>query len=134
PRREYIAGLAEVVKYGAILDAELFARVERNIPALLRHDTALLGDVVATSCRLKAMVVERDEREGDYRAILNFGHTIGHAIETLTEYRRLLHGEAVAIGIVCAARMSQLLGWLSRSDVDRIEGLLRRIGLPTAIP
>jgi 3-dehydroquinate synthase len=134
PRREYLAGLAEVVKYGAILDPELFARVDRNVPALLRKDTALLSDVVATSCRLKAMVVERDEREGDYRAILNFGHTLGHAIETLTDYRRLLHGEAVAIGMVCAARLSQLLGWLSRSDLERIEGLLRRIGLPTAVP
>ncbi len=134
PRREYLAGLAEVVKYGAILDPELFARVDRNVPALLRQDPALLSDVIATSCRLKAMVVERDEREGDYRAILNFGHTLGHAIETLTEYRRLLHGEAVAIGMVCAARMSQLLGWLARSDVERIEGLLRRIGLPTAVP
>jgi 3-dehydroquinate synthase len=134
PRREYLAGLAEVVKYGAILDPELFARVDRNVPALLRQDTALLSDVVATSCRLKAMVVERDEREGDYRAILNFGHTLGHAVETLTDYRRLLHGEAVAIGMVCAARLSQLLGWLSRSDLERIEGLLRRIGLPTAVP
>jgi len=134
PRREYLAGLAEVVKYGAILDPELFARVDGNVPALLRQDAALLSDVVATSCRLKATVVERDEREGDYRAILNFGHTLGHAVETLTEYRRLLHGEAVAIGMVCAARLSQLLGWLSRSDVERIEGLLQRIGLPTAVP
>jgi len=134
PRREYLAGLAEVVKYGAILDAELFARLDGNVPALLRQDASLLSDVIATSCRLKAMVVEQDEREGDYRAILNFGHTLGHAIETLTEYRRLLHGEAVAIGIVCAARLSERRGWLPRSDVERIEGLLRRIGLPTAVP
>jgi 3-dehydroquinate synthase len=133
-RREYVAGLAEVVKYGAILDAELFARLDRNVPAVLRQDAPLLSEVVATSCRLKAMVVEGDEREGAYRAILNFGHTLGHAIETLTEYRRLLHGEAVAIGMVCAARLSQVLGWLPRSDVERIEGLLRRLGLPTAVP
>jgi 3-dehydroquinate synthase len=134
PRREYLAGLAEVVKYGAILDAELFARLECNVPALLHQDSALLSEVIAASCRLKAMVVERDEREGAYRAILNFGHTLGHAIETLTEYRRLLHGEAVAIGMVCAARLSQTRGWLPRSEAERIEGLLRRLGLPTAVP
>ncbi|HSD10100.1 MAG TPA: 3-dehydroquinate synthase [Candidatus Binatia bacterium] len=134
PRREYLAGMAEVVKYGAILDADLFAQLERNVPALLHPDAALLTDVIATSCRLKAMVVEHDEREGAYRAILNFGHTLGHAIETLTEYRRLLHGEAVAIGMVCAARLSQLRGWLPRSDAERIEGLLRRLGLPITVP
>ncbi|MBI2963857.1 MAG: 3-dehydroquinate synthase [Deltaproteobacteria bacterium] len=134
PQREYLSGLAEVVKYGAILDAELFARLEASVPALLRQETGLLGDVIATSCRLKAMVVEEDETEGGYRAILNFGHTLGHAIETLTEYRRLLHGEAVAIGMVCAARLSRSLGWLDAESVGRIERLLDALGLPTRVP
>jgi 3-dehydroquinate synthase len=134
PRREYVAGLAEVVKYGAILDGELFERLERNVDGLLRHDVELLAGVVERCCRLKARVVEDDETEGDYRAILNFGHTIGHAIETLTEYRRLLHGEAVAIGMVCAARLSQALGSLPRAGVDRLEKLLHALGLPTQVP
>jgi 3-dehydroquinate synthase len=133
-RREYVAGLAEVVKYGAILDAELFERLERNVEGLLRQDPALLADVVARCCRIKAGVVEADEKEGGYRAILNFGHTIGHAIETLTEYRRLLHGEAVGIGMMCAARLSRAVGTLSRADVDRLERLLRALGVPTQVP
>ena len=134
PRREYLSGLAEVVKYGAILDADLFARLEQNLGALLRQDPSLLASVIATSCRLKAMVVEEDETEGSYRAILNFGHTVGHAIEAMTEYRRFLHGEAVAIGMVCAARISQARGGLAKANVERIEQLLRAIGLPTRVP
>jgi 3-dehydroquinate synthase len=134
PRREYIAGLAEVVKYGAILDAELFERLERNVDGLLRQDPALLVAVVSRCCRLKADVVESDETEGGYRAILNFGHTIGHAIETLTEYRRLLHGEAVGIGMLCAARLSHAVVSLSRADVDRLERLLGALGVPTQVP
>ncbi len=134
PPREYLAGLAEVVKYGAILDADLFARLEASVPALLRQDPDLLAEVIAISCRLKAMVVEKDETEGGYRAILNFGHTLGHAIETLTEYRRLLHGEAVAIGMVCAARLSRRRGWLDEESAGRIERLLQALGLPTHVP
>jgi len=134
PRREYVAGLAEVVKYGAILDAKLFERLEQDVEKLLRQDPPLLVDIVARCCRLKADVVEADETEGGYRAILNFGHTIGHAIETLTEYRRLLHGEAVGIGMTCAARLSRAVGSLSRADVDRLERLLRALGIPTEVP
>jgi 3-dehydroquinate synthase len=134
PKREYVAGLAEVVKYGAIFDAALFARIERSVDAVLRQDAALLADLIESCCRLKADVVEKDEREGDLRAVLNFGHTIGHAIETLTEYRRLLHGEAVAIGMVCAARLSRAAASLPSADVDRLERLLRALGLPTAVP
>jgi 3-dehydroquinate synthase len=133
-RREYIAGLAEVVKYGAILDADLFARIENDPQALLRADSDLVRSAIVTSCRLKAMVVEEDETEGSYRAILNFGHTVGHAIETLTEYRRFLHGEAVAIGMVCAARVSCAHGRLSKEDAARIERVLRSLGLPTQVP
>jgi 3-dehydroquinate synthase len=133
-RREYLAGLAEVVKYGAILDAQLFARIENDPQALLRPDSDLLRSSIVTSCRLKAMVVEEDETEGGYRAILNFGHTVGHAIETLTEYRRFLHGEAVAIGMVCAARVSYARGLLSKQEAARIERVLRSLGLPTQVP
>jgi 3-dehydroquinate synthase len=134
PRREYVAGLAEVVKYGAILDAELFERLEHSVDGLLHQDVELLAGTVQRCCSLKAAVVEQDETERDYRAILNFGHTIGHAIETLTEYRRLLHGEAVAIGMVCAARLSHAVGSLPRDGVDRLEKLLRAFGLPTQVP
>jgi 3-dehydroquinate synthase len=134
PRREHLAGLAEVVKYGAILDADLFERIENDAHAMLRYDSQLLRYAIATGCRLKAMVVEEDETEGSYRAILNFGHTVGHAIEVLTEYRRFLHGEAVAIGMVCAARVSHARGHLRREDAVRIERLLHSIGLPTQVP
>ena len=134
PRREYLAGLAEVVKYAAILDAELFTRLEASVDALLRQETSLLTSIISTCCRLKAMVVEEDETEGGYRAILNFGHTIGHAIETLTEYRRFLHGEAVAIGMACAVRLSQRRGQLAREQGERITALLRSLGLPTEVP
>jgi 3-dehydroquinate synthase len=134
PRREYVAGLAEVVKYAAILDARMFVELEQNAEALLRQDPKRVEDVVAGCCRLKARVVEADEREGDLRAVLNFGHTIGHAIETLTEYRRYLHGEAVAIGMVCAARVSIAKGTLARSEAGRLESLLAKLGLPTTVP
>jgi 3-dehydroquinate synthase len=134
PRREYVAGLAEVVKYGAILDARLFEQLEENVDGLLRQDPELLVGIVSRCCRLKADVVEADEKEGGYRAVLNFGHTIGHAIETLTEYRRLLHGEAVGIGMMCAARLSRAAASLPRTDVDRVERLLGSLGVPTQVP
>ena len=134
PRREYLAGLAEVVKYGAILDEALFEDLERNVQSLLHQEPETLVTVIERCCRLKAGVVEQDETEGDYRAVLNFGHTIGHAIETLTEYRRLLHGEAVAIGMVCAARLSHTVAALPRAAVDRLDKLLRALGLPTEAP
>ena len=112
PANEYRAGLAEVVKYGVILDAEFFQYLEANTAALDRSATDdVLAHVVARCCRLKADVVEQDEREeSGLRAVLNFGHTFGHAFETLCGYGKLLHGEAVAIGMVCAARLAQRLG------------------------
>jgi len=134
PRREYVAGLAEVVKYAAILDAALFDRLEKEADRLLRLDAELLHSVVAACCRLKARVVETDETEGDFRAVLNFGHTIGHAVETLTEYRRFLHGEAVAIGMVSAARLSQAKSTLAKADGARLEALCTKLGLPTRVP
>jgi len=135
PRRELLAGLAEVIKYGVIGDAGLFEVVERQLDALLGLDRELLAWVVATSVRQKADVVSRDERElTGLRATLNYGHTIGHAVEMLTDYRRFLHGEAVAIGMVAAACVSRALGECDATSVARIRALLARAGLPTDLP
>jgi 3-dehydroquinate synthase len=135
PPRELTAGLAEVVKYGVIRDEALFRRVEGHVHELLEVHRETLVPVVAQCARLKAAVVAADEREerGE-RAILNFGHTVGHALEALTDYREYLHGEAVAIGMVAAARVSHSLGRCDRVTVDRLEALLKRFGLPTEIP
>jgi 3-dehydroquinate synthase len=135
PRRELLAGLAEVIKYGVIGDAGLFEAVERRLDAVLALDRELLTWIVATSARQKADVVSRDERElTGLRATLNYGHTVGHAVEMLTDYRRFLHGEAVAIGMVAAARVSQALGACDATVVTRIRALLARAGLPTELP
>lgn len=134
PRRELVAGLVEVIKYAIILDAELFVQIEENLDRVLALDTALLRHIVHRCCTLKAMVVQRDERESDYRSILNFGHTVGHAIESLTEYTRYLHGEAVAIGMACAARISRAQGFCQDETVHRIVALLKRAGLPVEVP
>lgn len=134
PQREFLAGMAEVIKYGIILDAELYSLVEKELDDILARDGDLLAQVVTRSCELKAMVVSRDEKESDYRAVLNFGHTLAHAVENLTSYRTFLHGEAVSIGMVAAARISQARGHCGPEVVDRIEALLNRAGLPTLIP
>lgn len=134
PRREYVAGLAEVVKTGAILDAELFSLLEAELPSILRQERDLLVRVVRRCCQLKALVVSEDETESGYRAILNFGHTLGHAIESLTDYTTFLHGEAVAIGMVAAARISQRLGFCDETTVRRLTMLVDRCGLPTEVP
>ncbi|MEO6029033.1 MAG: 3-dehydroquinate synthase [Candidatus Binatia bacterium] len=134
PRREFVAGLAEVIKTGAILDADLFALLEAELPAILRQDRDLMVRIVRASCQLKALVVSEDETEGGYRAILNFGHTIGHAIENLTDYTTFLHGEAVAIGMVAAVRVSHRLGLCDADTVSRLTHLIERCGLPVEIP
>jgi len=131
PRREFSAGLAEVIKYGIIYDAGFFRRLERDLDNLLALDAATLAAVVARCCAIKAEVVGQDETETGLRAILNFGHTIGHAFEAVARYGRYLHGEAIAIGQVAAARLSQQRSGLSESDVRRIQVLLERAGLPT---
>ncbi len=132
--RHYRAGLAEVVKYGVVFDADLFALLEAEVDGLLQRDPALLARVVARCCEIKAWVVEQDEREAGLRAVLNYGHTLGHAFETLSGYRDLVHGEAVAIGMAQAALLSQREGYCSVHDVERITILLQRLGLPTAAP
>ncbi len=134
PRRQLLAGFAEVVKYGAILDADLFAFLEQELAQVLALDTAVLQHVVRRCCELKAQVVERDERESGERAVLNFGHTIGHALESVTGYTRFLHGEAVAIGMVAEARVSAALGLCRPEVVERLRALLERAGLPVELP
>ena len=134
PGREYAAGLAEVVKYGAIGDADFFAWLEANADALEARDGDALAEAIGFSCRYKAGVVARDEREQGERALLNFGHTFGHALEAERGYGDLLHGEAVAIGMVLAARLSAALGRAPAEDADRLARLLSRFGLPVAPP
>ena len=134
PEREYRAGLAEVVKYGAIGDLAFFEWLETHADGLSARDETLIAEAVARSCAHKAGVVMRDERETGERALLNFGHTYGHALETIGDYRQWLHGEAVAIGMVLAARLSAALGLADRGDAERLAALLLRLGLPTGRP
>ena len=134
PDREYRAGLAEVVKYGIIVDAEFFRWLQQSVAPCLARQPDALAHAVRRSCELKAQVVSADEREGGLRAVLNFGHTFGHAIETLTGYRRYLHGEAVAIGMVMAADLSARQGLLPWSQALEIRQLLASFALPVASP
>jgi 3-dehydroquinate synthase len=130
PQREYVSGLAEVVKYGVIWDASLFHRLEKNTNELLRRDPGLLESVIARCCEIKAEVVAMDEREIGPRAILNFGHTLGHALEKVGGYGRWLHGEAVAMGMNYAAYLSVRVEGFSHTDAGRIAKLLAALGLP----
>lgn len=134
PRRELIAGLAEVVKYGIIEDAEFFGFLEKSIERLLGLDKDLLAQVVATCCAIKARVVEQDEREDDYRAVLNFGHTIGHALEAATGFQQFLHGEAVGVGMAKAAALSVRQGFCDRNSLERVVQLIKAAGLPIDLP
>lgn len=134
PDRELSAGLAEVIKYGLIRDAPFFGWLEGHLDRLLDRDPEALTEAIMRSCRNKAEVVALDERESGLRAILNLGHTFGHAIETGVGYGQWLHGEAVAAGMVMAAELSRRLGWLRDEDVARIESLIRRARLPVRPP
>ncbi|HVX61811.1 MAG TPA: 3-dehydroquinate synthase, partial [Pirellulales bacterium] len=135
PAREYRAGLAEVVKYGVILDAEFFTYLEQNIDGLVERRPDVLQHIVARSCELKAQVVGQDEREETgVRAVLNYGHTFCHAFETLTGYEQLLHGEAVAIGMLCASRLAERMGRIDASVTARQHALLQALGLPLDVP
>ena len=134
PRRELVAGLAEVIKYGVIEDPALFALLEAQIEKLVQLDRDLLIQTIATSCAIKARVVEADEREEDYRAVLNFGYTIGHALEAVTHYTQLLHGEAVGVGMAKAAALSRRQGFCDEKSLDRIIALIKQAGLPTEVP
>jgi 3-dehydroquinate synthase len=134
PQREYVAGLAEVIKYGIIRDLGFFEWLERNRQALADRSAAALIHAVMMSCQIKANVVENDEKEQGLRALLNLGHTFGHAVETLAGYGVIKHGEAVSIGMVMAARLSQRLDLCTLEQVDRITGLLLSFDLPITPP
>ena len=134
PDRELRAGLAEVIKHGVALDAAFLDWLERNVDRLLARDREALAYAVRRSCELKAAIVAADERETGLRAVLNFGHTFGHAIETATGFGPWLHGEAVAAGMVMAAGLSARAGLLAPADAARVAALIRRAGLPTRAP
>ncbi|HJS03152.1 MAG TPA: 3-dehydroquinate synthase [Variovorax sp.] len=134
PSRELSAGLAEIIKYGPIYDMAFFDWIEANIEALVARDPVALAHAVRRSCEIKAAVVGQDERETGLRAILNFGHTFGHAIEAGMGYGRWLHGEAVGCGMVLAAHLSQRLGGVDAAFVQRLSALVERAGLPVAAP
>jgi 3-dehydroquinate synthase len=135
PEREYRAGLAEVVKYGVILDAVFFDWLEHHVDDIRRREPSALRHAIARSCRLKADVVERDEREETgLRAVLNYGHTFAHAFETLTGYKTLLHGEAVSMGMICASRLAERLGCIDGNTTRRQRDLLDKLGLPVEPP
>src|SRR3982751_1747220 len=133
PDRELRAGFAEVIKYGLIVDREYFDWLEQNADRLLARDTVALTQAIKRSCEIKADIVSRDEHERGDRALLNLGHTFGHAIESETNYSSWLHGEAVGAGMLLAADMSHRLGWISAVDVTRVEKILHRFGLPTDV-
>ncbi|MBD2439942.1 3-dehydroquinate synthase [Nostoc sp. FACHB-110] len=136
PVREFRAGMAEVIKYGVIWDAELFTQLEasKNLNQLRYIKPELLNEILTRSCQAKADVVGKDEKEGGLRAILNYGHTIGHAIESLTGYRLVNHGEAVAIGMVAAGQIAVDLGMWQQEETNRQNAIIQKTGLPTQIP
>jgi 3-dehydroquinate synthase len=133
PARELSAGLAEILKHGLLADAAYFERVANAIEQIRAGDSELLAEAVAGSCEIKAAVVARDEREVGERALLNLGHTFGHAIEAMTGYARWLHGEAVGCGLVLAADLSRRVGTIGSDDVARISEAVLRAGLPTRV-
>jgi 3-dehydroquinate synthase len=134
PEKELLAGMAEVVKYGIILDAGFFSFVETHVQEIMELKADAMTEVVRSSCAAKAAIVEEDERESGRRAILNFGHTLGHAVESLTGYDTYIHGEAVAMGMVASARIALAMKLCDEEVVDRLEKLLKKIGLPTELP
>ena len=134
PVRELRAGMAEVIKYGALGDAAFFAWLERHARDMLARDAGALAEAIAHCCAQKAAIVARDETESGERALLNFGHTFGHALETVAGYGTLLHGEAVAIGMCLAARLSTQLGRAPAADAERLQRLLGECGLPVTVP
>jgi len=134
PERETRAGMAEVIKYGVIFDAGFFSYLEEHLEEALAGDTKVLEEIVLRSCRIKAEIVAWDEEERGLRAVLNFGHTAGHALEAATGFKRYRHGEAVGVGMVVASRLAVARGLFAEASLERLEGLLVRAGLPTRMP
>jgi 3-dehydroquinate synthase len=128
PRRQFRSGLYEVVKYGMIASAGLFDLVARQTTAIFARDPAVLGPAIVESCRIKAAIVSKDEREGGLRRVLNLGHTVGHALEAVTRYRRYCHGEAVAFGMMAAADLAATRGVLAEADRAALVGLITQLG------
>lgn len=133
PKRELAAGLAEVIKAAIVADAPFFAQLENSITQIMQGDMGGLQQVIARSCEIKAEIVAADEKDQNLRAVLNFGHTFGHAIESATHFNRFLHGEAVALGMVLEANLSRLLGYCEQTVVERIRKICQQIGLPTEL-
>ena len=134
PEREYRAGLAEVIKYGVAIDLPFFEYLEQHVDAIMSMDQECLATMIRRCCQIKAHVVELDEKESGLRAVLNYGHTLGHAFETVAGYRELVHGEAIALGMVLSARISAGLGHCSTADVERVTTLITSFGLRTLPP
>ncbi len=134
PQRELLCGIAEIIKYGVIWDEELFEFLEKNRDPILTLDAERLMHIIKRSCGIKAEVVSKDERESGLRAILNYGHTVGHAVETETGYSKFLHGEAVAIGMHIEARLSEIMGLIDKKQVSEIKALIDSYGLPSELP
>lgn len=132
--RQYLSGMAEVIKYGVIWDGEFFAFLAKNREKILALENTAVDHVIKRSCEIKAEVVSRDERESGLRAILNYGHTVGHAVETASGYGKYLHGEAVAIGMCLEARLAQEEGLLGAEEAEKIGALVSSYGLPSALP
>jgi 3-dehydroquinate synthase len=128
PHRQFRSGLAEVIKYGIIADKNLFAYLEHNMPQVLQRDKAALSYLIPRCAQIKATIVSRDERESNHREVLNFGHTFGHAVESITQYRRYQHGEAVAQGMIAAALLAHEIGLSKADDASRIISLVQQIG------
>ena len=133
PEKEFNNGLSEIIKYGIIDDEKMFHTVEDNIEAIKLKDSKLLLNIIETCCRIKKSIVEIDEKDQGLRHILNFGHTLGHALETMSQYT-ITHGEGVALGMIAAARLSEKMGYLESNEAKRIEALIRDAGLPWKIP
>jgi len=134
PEAEFLSGMAEVVKYGVIYDAAFFSMIEEKRDEILKKEPRVLSQVIKRSCEIKAEVVSKDERESGLRAILNYGHTVGHAVESLTNYTGYRHGEAISIGMVIAARLAHKSGLCGRDVEVRVEALLSSLGLPVKFP
>jgi len=133
PNREIVCGVGEVVKYGVIMNRKFFSYVDRNLPTILAKEGKVLAHLVAECCRMKAVVVSKDEREDNLRAILNFGHTVGHALEHAGSYRSLKHGEAILLGMIAETFVAYRLGMISSKNAARIEGAILRIPMPHSI-
>ncbi|HSF71349.1 MAG TPA: 3-dehydroquinate synthase family protein, partial [Methylotenera sp.] len=134
PEREFVSGLAELIKYGVILDPELFEWLETHLNRVLSRDLAALEYAVRAACQIKAQVVTQDEKETGLRLLLNFGHTVAHAVENIYQYEKYLHGEAVAMGMIVAMRLSIEMGLAHIDLLDRLIAMLTKAGLPISLP